>query len=286
MQVQKLFLLFVLIFLNSCSTNKLITNFTADIIKQGSIVYYQEDDLELVKYSLPGNIKLLEVFHINSPYNKDLNTMLAESYGAYGFFLYATGEKNKERIIKFHNRGIKYAKYIFSKSENITARDLIEKINKSNRIDTMFWLAFNISMLIDLDKTSLDALVYLPVLTSLLDRILNKTKNDNLLGIEKYFFRTLAVGLKSGLSCSVPKQFGGAPQEAQEYLEKSIKNNPDLLVLKLIYLEKCNHLLSQDKKYELYEGFEQKISNKDTNNRFIFLNKLALERFNLIKTSL
>ncbi len=80
-----------------CSLKQLAVDQTAAILRGAMPAFERDDDYELVRQALPGNIKMMEGFLEADPRNPDLLLMLSQAYTAYAMvFLEDAYERAEE----------------------------------------------------------------------------------------------------------------------------------------------------------------------------------------------
>jgi hypothetical protein len=288
-----IFLFVVLIGLSSCSTTKLTVDLTADAVKQGIGAFYEEDDLELARHGLESNIKLLEVFYKAEPQNKNIRILLSQAYAGYTFIfletdlLYANNKNDAQkitaRINDFYRRGLKYGLSVLE--EDAVFKKAVEKndielfASSMSRIDekeALFWTVFNWSLLLNMNRDSVDTVSDLPKLHLLADRMIY---------MDKSFMNYAPLALKATLECSMPKMLGGKPDKGVKMMEEALTGSKrSFLAIQFLYATYCTPSV-QDKKMFLTLTNEIDKADPGVNNDLKLINKSVQLKMPAIKKS-
>jgi hypothetical protein len=73
------------VLLSQCSVRTMAIREVTDLVQAGVPAFERDDDLELIKQSIPANIKLLEAMLESDPENLKLLSLLSQMYGSYTF---------------------------------------------------------------------------------------------------------------------------------------------------------------------------------------------------------
>jgi len=232
---------------SSCSTRRLATNITGDILDVGISAYYEEKDLDLARKGMEANLKLIEVFLKSSPYNNPLKILLAQAYGGFSFVFVETDalqatspqllKQYKERATDFYLRGFNYGLTALS-DENKNIKIAYETKNidlftkEAARLKNkaaIFWTTFNWALVINLNRTNVDLVSDFAYVKILADRMINLDPN---------YFYGAPLAIKATLECSMPTMFGGRPKIGVEMFKKALEVSKNkLLVIQMLYAQ-------------------------------------------------
>ncbi len=240
-----------------CSTSKLTVNLAGQTVKDGISAFYEESDFELARLGLFSNIKLLEVLHKADPENDDIRVLLSQAYGGLGYIFLDTellnSPRDKEkslrlgaRITEFYTRGLNYGFSVltddvnFKKAMDKNDLELITReAKKIKNKEALFWTLFNWSLLVNMNRDSVDRVVELPKIKILLERMTS---------LDKTFLHGAPLALQGVMECSMPKTLGGRPQEGTRLMEEALKiSERKFLIIQLLYAQYCAPAI-QDKK--------------------------------------
>lgn len=179
----------------SCSPRGLIVNEISDIAETGVIAFEQDDDLDMVEKSMPGNIKLLEVLLQNNQDNHKILILLSKFYAAYSFgfvedklesYIIGTGNQSlsgynllKENANRYYSRGTEYALRALrvrhpGAAEKLKIPESAESLLKSagrEDVPALFWYGFNLSLLINNNRDSVTLLSKAYLIEKIMKRI-------------------------------------------------------------------------------------------------------------------
>ena len=277
--------------LTSCSTTKLTVDLTSNVLKEGIVTFFEESDMELARRGMESNIKFLEVFHRANPENKNMRILLAQVYGGYSFIFLETDalypknkediKRNTERISEFYFRGLNYGLSILKEKPRF--KRAIEKNNlplltkAAGNIkdpEILFWTIFNWTLLINLNKSSVEHISDLPKLNILVDRMLE---------LDRSFFHGAPLAIKAVIECAMPKTLGGKPEKGIKLLEEALEiGKRNFLITQLMYAQYCTPAV-QDKKmfYKLVNEINK--FDPNTNPDVVLINKAVKEKIPMVK---
>ena len=248
-----------LVAVSACSTTKLGVAITSDAVKAGIGAFYEEGDFELARHGLESNIKLLEVFYKADPSNKNIRILLSQAYAGYSFIfletdlLYARNKNDADkittRINDFYNRGLKYGLSVL-KDEDAMFKKAVEKndyelfttsISRLTEKEAMFWTVFNWSLLLNMNRSSVDTVSDLPKLQLLADRVIL---------LDKTFMSYAPLALKATLECSMPKMLGGKPENGVKLMEEALAGSKrSFLAIHFLYAQYCTPAIQNKKTF-------------------------------------
>lgn len=186
----------VVVSLSSCSIRTIIVNEISNISETGAVVFEQDDDLEMVEKSIPGNIKYLEVILQNDPCNYKILVLLSRLYAAYsfGFFegklessiigksdsLLSGQNLIKESLNRYYSRGTDYAMRAiesrhpgaYEKVRLPESADRLLKTMSKEDVRALFWYGFNLSSLINNNRDSVILLSKAYLIEKIMKRII------------------------------------------------------------------------------------------------------------------
>jgi hypothetical protein len=180
----------------SCSPRIFILNEISDIAGTGAVVFEQDEDLDMVEKSIPGNIKLLEVMLQNNPDNHRNLILLSKLYAAYSFgffedklesFIIGKGSPStsgynilKENVNRYYSRGIDYALRALEVRHHGAAEkfkipesagSFLKTADKED-VPALFWYGFNLSSLINNNRDSVPLLAKAYLIEKIMKRII------------------------------------------------------------------------------------------------------------------
>jgi hypothetical protein len=173
-----------------------IVNEISNIFETGAVAFEQDDDLDMVEKSIPGNIKLLEAVLENDPQNHKILIMLSKLYAAYSFGFFedrlesSARGKNissvpeydliKVNVSRYYSRGIDYAlRALEARDPGVAGRlmkpesaDSVLKRMKREDVPGLFWYGFNLSSLINNNRDSVSLLAKAYLVEKIMKRVL------------------------------------------------------------------------------------------------------------------
>jgi len=225
--------LLILPFLVQCGFKKIATKSSAEIFYDALPSIDSESDVELARDSSLGFLKMLEGFYRQNPKDKKVLLLLTRAYAgfAYGFtendILANKGSnqalfhKANERAKLFYTRAHNYAIELLSLNSHFnSAKDkglddfkAALKTFGPGDIEDLFWAGFAWGNYLNFNKDSPDAVVELPKIEALMERVLELNEN--------YYYGGphLFLGAFYG---GRPKLLGGDPAKSKENFEKAI----------------------------------------------------------------
>jgi len=278
--------------LSSCSKRIIIVDEISNISEIGAVAFEQDDDLEMVEKSIPGNIKILEVILENDPSNYKILVLLSRLYAAYSFGFYEgklesyiIGKSDsllsghnliRESVNRYYSRGAEYAlRAIESKHPGAyeqlkipESADSLLKIMKIEDVRALFWYGFNLSSLINNNRDSVLLLSKAYLIEKIMKRIIELDP--------EYFF--------GGPHLILMSYYSSLPPYSEEKLDlslfhyKKLKERRDGPFL-LADLYFARYYLSIKQEKEKFEKIMNDILNhSDKEKKCIFYNKIAAQR--------
>jgi len=231
--MKKVIILLLLVFLSSCSVNRMVMNKVADFMDDGTIVLYQEDDLGLAEHFLANNLKTLEVLLAKDPQNQRLNFIASQGFGAYAMGF--VEDYDPARASKLYLRGVNYGIRALPKKKKFTKKTPPKKLEKilqkytKEEVPALFWTGYNWGLytMQNLDKT---------------ENLLNLAKVELIMRRcfeldESYYFYSVDL-FYGAYYAGRPRILGGNPEKGKEFFINNItKNKNKILLGKLFYAQ-------------------------------------------------
>ncbi len=174
-----LFILIPVIFVQSCSMNKFVIRQTGTIIEYGVAALYEETDLTIAEQALASNIKLLEGMIKGDPENEDLLLLTSQAFSGYtmGFVEDEEPERAKSLYLRGKEYGLKVLRMddLFAQNEAATLDEFTMVVNQldDEYLEAIFWTAFAWGSWINLSLDNPKALMELPRVEALMQRVLD-----------------------------------------------------------------------------------------------------------------
>lgn len=208
--------------ISGCTPQKLAVNATVSLIDYNLISFNEEEDPELAKLAGASNLKLLEGLIKADPSNEKLLVWAAQGFGGYAFLF--VEDEDPKRAEMLYKRGNDYGLQVLQKREDFKKglKGDIEELKKSLRgfdredIPALFWTAYCWGGWINLNRDSPKALIEIPKVKLLMDRVLELD--------EGYYYGGPHL-LLGTYYASRPKMLGGDPEKAKHHFEKAVSLN-------------------------------------------------------------
>jgi len=258
-------LVFLIIFFQSCSLNKIAANQTASIIIKAMPAFERETDLELAEQAIAGNLKLLEGLLETTPKNPELLLVTSSSFAQYAFgFIecqidkanfendYVEKEKQIARAVNFYNRSKQYALRLILKSHRnfavvlkLSLDKFSEELQHFNQSDTsaLFWMAYAWGSIINLEQNKPEHLSDLPKVELMMRRVMQL--NENFYFDGPHLFLGAYYGNR-------PKMVGGDADKAKENFSKAIQHSEGKYLIAKFLTAKYYYLPTQNR--QLFES--------------------------------
>lgn len=231
--------------LASCSVKRAATTMTANMINDGMSAVESESDLWIAKESVPPLVKVIEVLKAADPNNPTFSALMAKVYGniAFGFFEprffeASVNEKGawKARIERYYRlgyeNGLLAMQKRFGKGIGSSVMDFeaaIKKAKKKKDLTLLFWTAFDLGNLVNLNRDDIASVANMPKATAMIDRVVE---------VDPSFAYGSALAFKAAMMASKPAMLGGNPEKAPELFEKAINlTDGKYLMNKVMYAE-------------------------------------------------
>lgn len=242
-----LFLTATVLLHSGCSMKGMATSIIAKIGTDGMIAIEDEEDVELARETSLPLIKTFEVIRHGNPNDVRALALLSKSYGQYAFaFLEqdmlrlsstdSPTEWVEQNADLFYRRGKEYGIAALSrhrrmrhafKSSFSTFDKAVDGLGKKY-VPALFWTAFNWANLVNLHRDDPDALVNLPRIQAMIDRVIELDPDYNY---------GLAHAFRGVMAASRPKVLGGDPHLAHAEFMKAIEMAPDYLMTKVLFAQ-------------------------------------------------
>ncbi len=249
----KKILLTAILFISCSITNKITQQQLNNILDNTITSLYQEKDLELGKYAILSNLKLLEGLSITYKDNDLYNTLLSQAYFSYsiGFI----EDYDKKRAVEFYIKGRKFAEKVFKIDLDHISIDSLKQFLDNvpkEKLPAVFWAAFNWSAQIFLQVDKPESYANL----AKVQLLMNFVKENN----DKYFYGACYVFWGSYYS-TLPPMFGGDYNQSKEYFQKAFDISGGNILLFYYYYMKtyCINTMDEDE----FENTYKKIINFD-----------------------
>jgi len=236
-----------LLALQGCSMKRITTNVIGAISTDGMVAIEGESDIEFAKEALPPIIKTLEVLSYGNRKDVAILALLAKAYGSYTFgfveediLRYPVGDPRhqaaKVRAELFYAKGRDYGVAALTtnsgmrRAMNAHFSDFKRAVSGLGKKYTaaLFWTAFNWANWINLNRDDPVAIVAMPKIQAMIDRVIELAPN---------FFYGSAHAFKGVLACSRPEMLGGNYSLAQQEFSVAMGEAPNYLMNKVLYAQ-------------------------------------------------
>ncbi|MBJ79671.1 MAG: TRAP transporter TatT component family protein [Nitrospinaceae bacterium] len=254
------FIFFCLMFLDSCSTQRMAAQMAFPLIQGQYIAMQEEADIGLAAKAIPSNLKMMEGLLKGDETSTSILNHLAEGFCSYSFSFVEDGEP--ERASALYQRGRDYAVRSLVESSSVgdllalTGKEFQSALKKTNVNDlpALFWMGQCWSGWLMLNLGSPETFADISRVEWLMKR------NVELDEAYHYAGPHLALG---GFYGSRTKMLGGNPEQARLHFERGLElNQRKFLLIQLIYA-KTYAVQSQDK--ELFERLLKEILESHSN---------------------
>jgi hypothetical protein len=169
--------LLCLLFLTSCSLNKIIIGFASPIVDGGIEALFSEEDDEFAKDAIAGQLKLLEGFLVSSPDDEGLLTNASMGFAAYsiGFIEDVNPERAKNFYLRAREYGLRVLRQNSDFKEFETAKvmefEAMLSTFEKDDVPPLFWTAISWGLWINLSMDNPRALAQLPRVEAMMRRV-------------------------------------------------------------------------------------------------------------------
>ena len=289
-----LFLVFSSLFISSCSLSEIIMGNILGSASDGiSTIYLSENDPELVRESLPTNMKLIELLIHQSPNNPELLTAACQAFTVYAYSfvlrdaeiamdedfssarkLYSRSGNLLKRAKDYGMKALEASYPGFIKSYNSEPKIALSKTNEKN-ISTLYWTAAAWGLFISVSKDNPAAIIELPNIGYLLEKALELDEDYDNGSIHDLMF-TYTLNRPDGGSSSL--------EVAKEHFDRAMDlSGGSRASLYVSYAESIS--IPNQNKEEFFNLLDQALAvdvNEIPNQRLA--NILAQERANWLKS--
>lgn len=289
-----LFLVFSSLFISSCSLSEIIMGNILGSASDGiSTIYLSENDPELVRESLPTNMKLIELLIHQSPNNPELLTAACQAFTVYAYSfvlrdaeiamdedfssarkLYSRSGNLLKRAKDYGMKALEASYPGFIKSYNSEPKIALSKTNEKN-ISTLYWTAAAWGLFVSVSKDNPAAIIELPNIGHLLERALELDEDYDNGSIHDLMF-TYTLNRPDGGSSSL--------EVAKEHFDRAMDlSGGSRASLYVSYAESIS--IPNQNKEEFFNLLDQALAvdvNEIPNQRLA--NILAQERANWLKS--
>ncbi len=244
----------LLLLLTSCSVKTMAVRKISEIVDKGiKDKVFAEDNLVYANHSLPANLKLLEIIHLEE---KNLKNASNLSLGLCGYG-YAFWENEREIANSFIKKGLFYSSdFISEKNLTLTTK------NSKKTLEIFFSQLFCKVVYLDINKDDVSA-----------HQMFSDIEEEvqNIYQIDPNYFYGFVKAIKAYITASKPSIVGGSTDKAKEIFEEVILNN-DFLLNKYLYMRYAILVLDE----ELFDRmYEEIMSWQNHNSPYAFFNKIA-----------
>lgn len=240
-----------------CDMTKFTINSSAKLLERASPSAAMEDDLDLARAAMPGQIRQLEGLLYVDPGNRRLQLIAARAYCEYSFaFLeddlerlelaaeYEAADRLAVRIGKLYKRcfdyGLKILGPAWKKDYETDQEKFLMRVAKAKKGDIpgLYWTARGLGGRINMDKNDMDLLVQLPVVRAMLERIVALDETFQNGGAH------LALGF---LNSAMGESMGGNPKQGKMHFERVIELTKGRLLLPKVFMAKAYARITGDR---------------------------------------
>ena len=237
--------LYLIVFsLTSCSTDRIAVQSSISILKNTVIALNEEEDPDFAEKAIASQLKMLEGMIKTDPGNEELLLLAARGFCSYAFSF--VEEDDKERAKIFYRRGLNYGLQILISDKSF--EDSMKKGNESFKaalsvinnqtLPSLFWTAYCWGNLINLNRNSPEALISLPKVEKMMQRVLELNEGYYFSGAHLYF------GIFYG---SLPPMFGGKPEKSQFHFNKALEMTQRKFLMAHVLYAKSYAIQTQNK---------------------------------------
>jgi hypothetical protein len=277
----KVYLLMPLLFLTSCSINKFVIRQTGTILDYGVLALYEESDLKLAEQAMASDIKLLEGMVKGDPENEHLLLLTSQAFSGYtlGFVEDEEPERAKSLYLRAKEYGLRLLRMdeVFAGNESGTIDEFTQAVQQldGDYLDGIFWTAFAWGGWINLSLDNPKALIELPKVEAMMQRVID---------LDGSFFHGGAYLFFGSVWGTKPRMLGGDPEKAREYFEKNIKITEGKFLLTYIYYARfyAAKTLNED----LFDEFLQYVQDTpaDVLPDYQLINMIAKKKAGILKS--
>ncbi len=238
------FWFFVAFLLTSCSIERIAIKSSTTILKNTVLAINEEEDPVIAEKAIASQLKLLEGMIKSDPGNQELLLLASRGFCSYAFSFIEDYDKEKAKI--FYKRGLKYGLLILTANKSFAGalkkggEALQKELNKTGNqnVPSLFWTAYCWGNLINLSRNTPEALMALPKVEKMMNRVLHLNGNYYFGGAYLFF------GVLYG---SLPPMFGGKPEQSKYHFEKAIEITQGKFLMAFVQYAKSYAIQTQEK---------------------------------------
>jgi hypothetical protein len=260
--MKKIFLITIiaLVFLSSCSLNRMAIRSMTPIFNNSVEALYEESDLTIAEQAMAADLKLIDGMLKSDPDNEDLLLLAAQGYAGYA--LGFCEDTDNERAKLFYLRAKEYAFLVLRKNKDfkkLEKKDVNSfssaiKGMKLENVPALFWAGFSWAGYINLSLDNPVALLGLPKTDVIMEQVANLDPTYFDGAVYLYF------GAVNGMK---PRIMGGDPQKAKKYFDKNIQLTNDKYMMAYVYMAKYYAAKILDE--ELFDTYLKKVIDAPVN---------------------
>lgn len=234
----------LVLFLTACSIERIAIKSSTAILKNTVLALNEEEDPDFAEKAIASQLKMLEGMIKSDPGNLELLLLASRGFSSYAFSFVEDHDTERAKI--FYRRGLNYglkalnADKSFAEALKKGGEELQHALNKIEvkNLPFLFWTAYSWGGLINLSRNSPDALLALPKVEKMMERVLHLD--------ESYYFGAahLFFGVLYG---SMPPMFGGKPGKSKFHFEKALEISQGKFLTGYILYAKSYAIQTQDK---------------------------------------
>jgi hypothetical protein len=214
---------------------KLAVRSMSGILDNSMAALYQETDLALAEAALASDLKLLEGLIKTDPCNKKLLLMASQGFAAYALGFVEGEDHERAKLLyqrgKFYGLQILSQDKIFKKAIAGSVENLKQALSQlaAGDVAALFWTANNWASWINLNFNNPEALVELPKVQLLMERVLELDESYFFGGAHLFFGTIYAVR---------PPILGGDMGKARFHFERCFVFSQNKFLLPYVYYAK------------------------------------------------
>jgi hypothetical protein len=217
--------------LPACNMVAFTTNTTSKVLRVASPALNQENDYDLAKAAAPASLKTVEGFHLASPDNEILMTILARGYCEYTFGFIeldmmkaraAGDDETADHLVRratnlylrCMNYGLKILGSGWEKAIHADEKSWADKLRSADKDDVpgLYFTALGLASAINQNRDNIEMVAYATKAKAIFDRVLE---------LDPTFYNGGAYMALGMLYSSRPHALGGDPEKGKEYFEKA-----------------------------------------------------------------
>jgi hypothetical protein len=265
----------------SCSLDRFVIRQSAALLDYGVLALYEETDLILAERALASDIKLLEGMVKGDPGNTHLYLLTSKAISGYA--LGFAEDENPERAKNLYIRARDYGFQALVENPDSGKTkirnpypdfvDWLHSVNIEN-IAPLFWTAFAWAGWINLSIDNPQALIDLPKVQAMMQRVLD---------LDETFFFGSAHLFFGSIWGSRPPMLGGNPEKAKENFERNLTITKGNFLMTHVYYAKYYAVKTMNE--ELFDSLMTHIEKtpSDVLPGYQLLNVIAKKKAQLLR---